>query len=195
MRRLSLLASLALLLPALPSRAQVVSIYGTFSPSHISNIPNGNSTASPGYVTADYWAPGVGAGLTLNFIPVGPVKLGVDFRGSTKPGTSGDDLILVGPRLAVNLPLVRLKPYIQASGGYLRTRTALATSTIAGSTFTHTYGAWEVAGGIDNPITPFFDLRLIEVGSGKGYLVNSSGFSPDANATIFTLSTGLVFHF
>jgi len=194
MRRLPLLTVLALLLPALPSRAQFVSLYGTFSPTHISNVPNG-TTSTGAAAMASYWSPGVGAGLTLNMLPVGPVKLGLDLRGSTKPGTNGSDLILAGPRLAVKLPLIRLKPYIQAEGGYLRTRTALATSTIAGTTFTHNYAAWEVAGGVDYPLVPFIDLRLIEIGGGKGYFTSASGTSSAPNASLYTLSTGVVFHF
>jgi hypothetical protein len=190
MRRLLLLT---LLLLTLPASSQIVSVYGTFAPTHVSNVPNGITNTAPGYVTASYWAPGVGAGLTLNFIPVGPIKLGLDVRGSTKPGTSGSDLILAGPRLAVKVPFIGLKPYIQAEGGYLRTRTALATGPAPGTTFVHDYAAWEVAGGVDYPFAPFLDLRVIEFGGGKGYLWNDSSSSP--RASFYTVSTGLVFHF
>jgi len=165
--------------------AQAVSVYVTSASARFSNTPTG----VPGQ-TGSFWASGIGGGLTLNTIPVGPVRFGIDLRGSTKPGTTGADTAMGGLRLQLKPPLSPVKPYIQASGGYVATRSRVASGT--GSLENH-YAAWEILGGLDVPLVPFFDVRLIEVGGGTGYRV--SGLSSASNISMFTVSSGLVFHF
>jgi hypothetical protein len=70
-----------------------------------------------------FWTSGVGGGVTFNFLPVGPVRLGLDLRGSTRPGSVGADTAMAGFKVGFNPPLIRLKPYIQAFAGYVGTRT------------------------------------------------------------------------
>jgi hypothetical protein len=196
MRRLLLLA--VLLLPA-AAHAQIISLYGTFSDTHLSGLIDGtagNVTAGYSNTTTSHFTPGLGAGATFGVLPLGPIRLGFDLRGSTKPGNDGSDLILAGPRLGLKLPLLRVKPYIQASGGYLRTRTTLANSPLpTGTQSTATFGAYEVAGGVDLPLAPFFDLRLIELGGGRGYNISAAGINGTYTVSLFTINTGLVFHF
>ena len=189
MRRL-----LSLLLACLPPAAhgQIVSLYATFSPNHLSGLSTGSTNAGP--TTTSYWTPGVGSGVTLNVLPVGPVRLGVDLRGSASGGTNSADLILAGPRLTLKLPVVGLKPYAEAAGGYLRTHTTLVNSPFAGSTFTNSFAAYEILGGIDAPLLPFLDLRVIEIGGGQGRSITAAGTAA-YTISLFTLNTGVVFHF
>lgn len=194
---LSSLPVLAACLLPCAARGQVAA-YVTFSPTHLSGVRDGNSanaSANNGYSTTSFWTPGVGGGVTLTVLPLGPVKLGLDLRGSTKPGTNGSDTVMGGVKLGFNLPLVRFKPYVQASGGYLGTRTRVATGAAAGSSEYDKFAAYEVLGGVDYSLVPFFDLRLIEVGGGRGY--NLAGVSTAGNyqVTLFTVNTGLVLHF
>jgi hypothetical protein len=164
--------------------AQAVSVYVTSSSARFSNSPTGIQGQ-----TTSFWTSGVGGGLTFNVVPVGPVRVGVDIRGSTRPGTNGADTAMGGVRLGIKPPLLAIKPYLQASGGYVATRSRA----LGGGTLENQYVAWEVLGGLDFPLVPFFDLRLIEVGGGNGYRMPGTSGTP--NVSLFTVNTGLVFHF
>jgi hypothetical protein len=199
MRRIAVLALLVPLV-AVCAHAQVA-VYVTSSSGHFSNVPTGSVLTGTTYQEqyASYWTSGVGGGLTLNFLPLGPVTLGFDFRGSTRPGTTGADSAMGGIKLGVNPPLIRIKPYVEAAGGYVATRTVNVStnpgnpSQTVGGTFNNKYAAWEILGGIDYPLIKFVDLRLIEVGGGKG--VNIPGIAGAPNLSLFTVNSGLVVHF
>ncbi len=195
MRRLLLPLLLALPIAA---HAQAIAIYGTFSPAHLSNIATGAVYSATGYneATASYVSYGVGGGITANFIPVGPVRLGIDLRGSTKPGTSGADSAMVGIKLGIHPPVLRIKPYGEFAVGYLASRTTNL-STPSGQTtgsiggiFNNQYGVFEVIGGVDYPLLGPLDWRIVEIGGGKGLVKFGTN-----NPTFFTLNTGLVVHF
>lgn len=193
-RSLAIIAALsAFALIASPAQAQFLSVYGTFSPVHVSNVINGG--ASPNYLSTSFWTPGVGAGVTFGVIPIGPVRIGLDLRGSTKPGTNGTDLLLAGPKVALKLPLIAFKPYLQASGGYLATRIRITTGFPAGSSVTDRFAAYEIMAGVDHHLLPFIDLRLIEVGAGKGYSYSSAGIGGNYTVNLFTINTGVVLNF
>jgi hypothetical protein len=164
--------------------AQVVSVYVTSASTRFSNA----QAVGQGQTTP-FWTSGVGGGMTLNMIPVGPVRFGIDLRGSTRPGTLGSDTGMAGIRLGLNPPLMKIKPYVQASGGYVATRTRA----MSGGTFRNQYAGWEVLGGIDYPLVPFFDVRVIEVGGGSAYPLQASASAP--NLSLLTINAGLVFHF
>ncbi len=190
----SLLSLAALVLAAPLTHAQIVSVYGTFAPVHLSNLVNG-STSSGAASTTSQWNPGFGVGATFNVLPLGPVRLGLDIRESLKPFNDGYGLALAGPRLDVRVPLLRFHPYIEAAGGYLRTRTSLVNSPLpTGTQERANFAAYEVLGGIDYRAIPFFDLRLIEIGGGQGYSFSGSAGTGN-NVSLFTISTGVVFHF
>ena len=194
MRRILLLA---VLLFAPTAQAQVISLYGTFSDTHLTNLVNGtqgNVIAGYTNTTANRFDPGFGAGATFGFLPVGPIHLGLDIRAAIKPGNNGSDLIIAGPRLGIKLPVIRLKPYVEAAGGYLRTRTTLINSPLpSGTQDTGTYAAYEFLGGVDYPLLPILDLRLIELGGGQGRSAFTSGNG--SNVSLFTINSGLVLHF
>ena len=170
--------------------------YVTYSPAHLSNVETGAVATTTGYTeqTASYWSSGVGGGVTVPILRLPFVSLNLDLRGSTRPGTNGVDSALVGVKLALHPHVVRLKPYVQVSGGYLDTRTTnVSTVTVSGATeggtFDNKYAAYEVLGGVDYPLVPFVDFRIVEVGAGQGIGIDSR------NATFVTVNTGLVVHF
>ncbi len=182
------------------AQAQILSVYGTFSPLHTSNVRTGTVATNSGYtpVYTGFWAPAFGGGVTLNFLNLHVVKLGLDARGSTKPGTTDADTAQLALRLGFQPPVLRLKPYVQAGVGYLATRTVNASTnpgstTAIGGTFSNQYATAGFQVGIDKPLIPFLDLRIVEVGYTRAF---STGISTSAdNANTFSLSTGLVAHF
>lgn len=194
MRRNILLAALVILC-AVQVSAQVVSLYVTSSSGRFGNVATGSIASASGFQEqyASFFTSGVGGGVTFNFLPVGPVKLGLDFRGSTRPGTVGADTAMAGFKVGFNPPLIRLKPYVQASGGYLATRTVNVSTGLVGRTFDNKYAAWEILGGLDIPLAPFVDFRVIEVGGGQG--IDVLGGSNTPNVSLFTINSGLVVHF
>jgi hypothetical protein len=199
MRRWLLLALLAPLV-VMCGHAQVA-VYLTSSSDHFSNVPTGlvSGGGSNQEQYASYWTSGIGGGLTLTFLPLGPVKLGFDFRGSTRPGTTGADTAMGGIKLGISPPLIRIKPYVEVAGGYVATRTVNVSTNpgspnqTVGGTFSNKYAAWEILGGIDYRLVKFVDLRLIEVGAGKG--VNIPGIFGAPDLTLVTVNSGLVVHF
>jgi hypothetical protein len=96
---------------------------------------------------------------------------------------------MIGFKLGIHPPVIRIKPYVQASAGYLGTRT-FSTSIPVGSTNNGTYIAWEILGGIDLPLMSHIDLRAIELGGGQGI-----GTGSGSNASLFTVNTGVAIHF
>jgi hypothetical protein len=85
-------AALALCGPA-ESHGQILSVYGLFTPQHATNVQTGSVYSGGSYNEqyTSFWAPGFGGGVTLNFLNLHIIKLGIDLRGSTKPGTTGAD--------------------------------------------------------------------------------------------------------
>jgi hypothetical protein len=187
MRQNLLLSVLLIASASAAARAQVAEVYVTSANVHVTNVPSG-SAGNPLTTRYDtFWASGVGGGVTVNFLPLPIVSLGFDLRGSTKPGTTGADTAMVGLKLGVHPPIIRIKPYIQGSVGYVAARTPSAAN---GSSLTNKYLAYEVFGGIDYPLAHFIDFRVIEIGGG-GVISSGSSNSPG----IFNIDTGLVIHF
>ena len=182
------------------AHAQVFSIYGTFSPLHASHVETGSVASNTGYTEqyTSFWAPAVGGGVTLNFLNLHVVKLGLDARGSTRSGTTGADTAELSLRLGFQPPVLRLKPYVQAGVGYLATRTVNLSTTANntradGGTFNNQYATLGFHAGVDKPLIPFLDFRIIEVGYAHAF---NGGVTTSANnADTFALSTGLVAHF
>ena len=180
--------------------AQVFSIYGTFSPLHASNVETGSVASSTGYTEqyTSFWAPAFGGGVTLNFLNLHVVKLGLDARGSTKSGTTGADTAELSLRLGFQPPVLRLKPYVQGGVGYLATRTTnvstnFGSTTPVGGTFNNQYATVGFHAGVDKPLIPLIDFRVVEVGFAHAF---DTGLTTSAsNANTFSISTGLVAHF
>jgi hypothetical protein len=190
MRRIVMFAAFVFLVPAaVPAQT---SIYITSSSAHLSNVEAGELPSGSGYQEqySSFWTSGVGGGVTLSFLPLGPVKLGFDFRGSTRPGTPGADTAMVGVKLGFSPPALRVKPYLQASGGYLASRSVNVANL---GTFNNKYVGWEILGGIDYPLVKLLDVRMIELGGGTA--VSLPGFGSGPSISLFTINAGLVLHF
>jgi hypothetical protein len=210
-RRNVLLAALLVIFAAIaaaPARAQLA-LSITSSSTQFSNVQTGtvttfnstNQTTTTQAQGVNFWASGLGIGLSSTTLPLGPVKFGFDLRGSVRPGATGADTLLAGIKLAVNLS--RIKPYIEAEGGYLETRTlnqssvSIVTSTgtssaATGGFYTNRYAGWEIFGGVDYPLMRFVDLRVIEIGGGSGVDISNVG---GPNVSLFSINSGIVLHF
>jgi hypothetical protein len=173
---------------------QAAEVYGTFTEVHGNNIP-GNGTPCPAVGVCSPTNPngsvnglGPGGGLTLNFVHNPAFTFGVDFRGSKHVSGNGADTGLLGLKLGVKVPLLNLHPYLQGSAGYLGTSEAPSGS--SNRTTNHYYAA-EVLGGVDYPILPRIDFRILEVGVGHALNTIVSATRP----TFVTASTGVVLRF
>jgi hypothetical protein len=196
--RLSLPLAVLLAILTASAHAQIAEVYVTSSNHRFSNVETGVTyTSTAGYQDqyTSFWTSGIGGGVTLNFLPLPLVSLGLDVRGSTKSGTVGADTGLIGLKLTAKPPAIHIKPYVQVSAGYVATRSVNVSNINPSpggnsSTFTNKYAAYEVLGGIDLPLVHFVDLRLIEIGGGQGILGGSTG-----NPSLFTINSGIVLHF
>jgi hypothetical protein len=173
---------------------QAAEVYGTFTEVHGNNIP-GNNTPCPATGVCLPTNPngsvnglGPGGGLTLNFVHNSGFTFGVDFRGSKHIAGNGADTGLLGLKLGVQVPLLHLRPYLEGAGGYLGTYEKPSGSS---TTNVNHYYAAEVLGGVDYPILPRIDFRVLEVGAGHALNTNVSATRP----TFITASTGVVFRF
>ncbi len=192
------------------ARAQLAEVYGTVNFTHISNIETGaisTSTTSTEQFASNTPV-GVGGGVTFNFLPLPVVKLGVDLRGSTRPGTVGADTALGGIKLTVKPPFFKPKFFIEGAAGYLATRTVnVSTGLAVNTTFGNQYAIYQVIGGVDYPLVHFVDFRVEAAGGrsfGNGTIYNSTATSiggvtttssTNANVSLFTVNTGFVLHF
>jgi hypothetical protein len=198
---LLLVAKCILITAALAQNNDHVLVYGTFSPLHVSDattgaVPSGFLSATD--QTGSLWAPGIGGGVTWNFVHSTPLAIGLDLRGSTKPGTPGADTAMIGIKFASCAAGCRFKPYGQFSFGYLDTRATNTSPTNVGvtnpTTFSTQYIAFEGFGGVDYSLRNHIDLRLCELGVGGGSEFALFVTEPH-HPILFTLSTGVVFHF
>jgi hypothetical protein len=153
------------------------SIYATTSP-----VPTVNTAGN-------FWAYGGTFGIYDDFLKLGPLKLGADGRGfvqssSNSNNTYGNHLRggLAGLRLALHVPLVPAKPYIQAEIG--------GASTNYGQNSTNTGNfAYQVQVGADFTIFPHVDARA-EYGVGE--LIGVLGGNSN---TMQQLGAGIVLRF
>jgi hypothetical protein len=203
---------------ALPRlHGQFVELYGTVTDVNANNVPSSALLLCPGPgcplalgTTVNSNRVGGGGGITLNFLRLPVVKLGVDVRGSRHSGNDGVNTVLGGLKLTIHLPLLHIRPYVQGSVGYLGT-TATPKSQldgVAGQTTTAKYVAAELFAGLDLPLLRILDLRVVEVGAGHAlssvdlkpmFVPVSDGYAlrsgSSTTPTFVTASAGLVLHF
>lgn len=200
MRRNMLIAAVAWYLCVAQGQAQF-SIYVNSTNIHASNVESGTGITSTGIqpINTSFWASGLGGGVTFNLLSLHVVSLGLDARGSTKPGTNGADTGLAGIKLTVHPPLLKVKPYIQGSAGYLGTRTldmSTGSGSAAGQTDTHHFLAYGLLGGVDFPLLPLLDFR-VEAGylhgNDLGRVLLGGAALPNPNVVMF--NPGIVLHF
>lgn len=186
------IALVLFLLSSIAARGQF-GVYGIVTGERISGFtctdPQGQC-ASPGGVAKPY---GSIFGGYYDFRSIGPVRLGVDVRGSvlnsnksaTTYAASVDSVrqysALGGVRGEFKTPFHWLHPYAQISGGYMHSNAA---STIP--TSYQNYTQLEGFVGADISLLPVMDLRAIELGAGEA-------FGPSSHS-IQSIGIGVVFH-
>jgi hypothetical protein len=176
-------------------------VYGTFTATRMSNIKSSPEAAGFSGVKNDASPLGGTGGVYYDFLKLGPVKLGADLRGSiltTKRGAfdtanGGGTRInsaLLGVRAVFHAPILRsmVKPYIQASAGLGSTNYGLLYGE-GGVTLRNNFEYMGFA-GVDIPILPIMDFRLVEVGIGGLNPFGNNGH----NYSLRTVSSGVVFH-
>ena len=173
--------------------AQTISLYGTYSPTHITNAATGGFGTT---TTTGYWSADFGGGVTYSPVHVGPLWLGADFRGSKSGQTQAAETLMAGVKLGINSADVPMKAYIQASGGYIGSRAILTNAAvgIAGTAPNTGFWGYEILGGVDQKIVPHVAYRLIEIAGGQGYY-RGGAISHTPNISIFSVSTGVVVSF
>ncbi len=128
----------------------------------------GTATATQGSLVAQqsgFSAWGGTFGVYDNLARFGPLKLGADGRyfqeTSSNSNSYGNKLHggLAGARLALNLPLIPFKPYLQAEIGGVGTN--YGTQPNDSGSF-----AYQIQGGLDYTIFPHIDIRA-EYGGGQ----------------------------
>jgi hypothetical protein len=176
-------------------------VYGTFTASRLTNLKSSPEATNAGAINNDVSPLGGTGGIYYDFLKLGPVKLGADVRGSivtTKRGAFTNangggariNSALFGVRAVFRAPLFHsvLRPYIQGSFGLGSTNYGL----LYGSTGVSLRNNFEYMGiaGVDIPLTPFMDFRLVELGAGG---LNPFGTNSH-NYPLQSVSSGVVFH-
>jgi len=174
--RLSVL--LVFLAMAAASSSAQLGIYGNFDATHLSSKTSLDTM----------WLYGPNFGAYYNFIHAGPIAAGLDVRGNFLFGNhlkyrSG----LVGVRVAVNPPVLPIKPYAQFSvgGGAVKPDSSGPIQTHYTTKFQ--YG---VFGGADITVLPHVDFRLIEVGYST--MTGIGGGSAVPATSLVTVGSGIV---
>lgn len=204
---------LAAVAAAIPFSAQAqVGVYGMFTVNRLSDIASSplplppNSTG-PAFARSNTVDPlGGTGGVYYDFLKLGPVKLGVDARGSilnTKRGAyvnfNGPGAriysVLGGVRGVFNPPVKVLKPYVQVSVGLGRSDYGLYVARPASNQPlpNQIFNNFEYEGlaGLDIKLFPVLDWRVAEFGYGG---LNPFG-TYSHNYPIKQVSMGFVFHF
>jgi hypothetical protein len=186
------------------SASAQVGVYGMFTADQLSNIASSPlppvSTAPSDQRSNSVNPLGGTGGVYYDFKTWGPVRLGVDARGSiltTKRGAyvnfdaSGARIysVLGGVRASFHTPIAPLKPYLQVSAGLGRSDYGLQSS--GGAVTVYNNFEYEGLAGLDIKLLPVLDFRLVEFGYG--------GLDPfgtySHNYPIKQVSSGFVIHF
>ncbi len=188
LRTLSLL--LALLFTAAAAHAQA-GLYGTISVSRLTNITytSGSTTVTNAQINPL----GGTVGIYYDFKNLGPIRLGVDGRGSVERDNRGAyatsnvfgshlDTIEGGLRADIHVPITMLRPYVEGTAGLARTNYGTQFN-LSNDLCYHGYA------GLDLKVLPLLDIRAAEFGIGS-----ISGSNPSRNYPEATISTGIVLH-
>ena len=186
------LALLPFLCAATAAQAQL-SAYGTVTVRRMTGVTYTQGTIT--HTDGTFDPVGATGGLFYDFRTIGPVRLGIDARGSfvnsnqgSNPFTKGSGgriyTGLAGVRASFHTPFAPLKPYVQGSAGFSASDYGVPAAGKVVLSSNVEYGAFA---GLDIAILPVVDFRLVELGYGA--LQGNSHTYP-----VGTISTGLVFH-
>jgi hypothetical protein len=190
------------------------------SPLKCANGVNGGlaSTTTPGtytYSEGNINPQGIQAGAYYDFRNIGPMRLGIDFRGGTEHSnksatssaggkdTTGFDNAMLGVKGSFHTRFSWMNPYVQISAGYARSNATLPFGAISpgyGSNpnpprLEDNFFMYEGFAGFAIHIFPMLDLRPIEVGIGNMNRIGGVA-SEDGPSSIGVKSIGasVVFH-
>ena len=180
LRRAFIFLFLLLCVPAL-AYAQI-GIHGAFNYTH-ENDASANSSFS---------LYGGTVGVFDELVHLGPVRAGVDLRGTFDTGNQlHARTLLFGPRVAVKIPLIAFKPYGQFLVGVGGTSSQAALEAgIASHPYSNKF-TYEVLGGLDTSLLPHLDLRVLEIGYGQQNPTDGSPSNHPATKLV-TVGAGLV---
>ncbi len=182
--------SFAVLVPVLFALPQAkahgqFAVYGLFSGGILGStrtIPGSNAPQDAGFSSG-----GFTIGAYDEFTKTGLIHFGIDGRyfseSSSNSNSYGNKLHggLIGARLSLKLPILPLKPYVQAEVGGVGTNYGINANTTSSS-------AWQINGGVDYTVLPHLDLRA-EYGGG---LINAY---QGGNQTLQQFGGGVVLRF
>ncbi|QHN03714.1 hypothetical protein FTO74_10285 [Granulicella sp. WH15] len=189
----------AVVLASLASTAHAqLGVYGTVTVGRLTGVQN-SPVATPGVSYNSNVNPlGGTGGIYYDFKNYGPIRLGVDVRGTILTSKRGAeetsngagtrvDSGLGGVRASFHTPILGLKPYAEAMVGIGRSNYGIILPTIASNGLKNNV-EYHVFGGLDYKILPIMDWRAVELGYGG---LEGGGH----NYPLKSVSTGVVFHF
>ncbi len=159
------------LLPLSPHSLHAqLGLYGGFTVQNV-GVPGNNGFVFYGGTLGTYLASGRLAILSA----------GVDLRGSfSRNGGDSFNTGAIGPRVGLNLHVIPLHPYAEATAGLANLNFN------GGSPSNGTRFEYQVLGGLDITVLPRIDWRLAEFSYGGFSVPNSNSYHPR------TLTTGIV---
>ena len=189
----------------IPAARAQASIYGTVTVDHVSDIKCLQTVCGSGDGTIN--PIGGTGGIFYDFKTYGPVRLGVDVRGSSLMGNKNAATYfntarprvfsaLGGIRVSARTPIFRLRPYAEGAVGFANTNLPVPENPYNlqnpvypndGRVYYHSGVAFRGFIGSDLPLLPFMDFRIVELGIGA--LRNGGSTYP-----VESISSGLVFH-
>ena len=152
-------------------------------------------------------------GAYYDFLNVGLVKLGVDLRYSDNHAnkaatslaggkdTTGAHSVLAGVRGSVHTPIRWLRPYAQISVGWANSNVtepfgtpSLLTTSVVPPRLYDNFLEYEAFVGADVRISPFVDIRAIELGIGNMNRTGDGTAGTTSSVGLRSIGGGLVFH-
>ncbi|MCU1313566.1 MAG: hypothetical protein JWM54_1323 [Acidobacteriaceae bacterium] len=153
-------------------------------PAHAQTGLYGGFNAAKVNQPSNKWAYGGLFGIYSDFAKVPPVRVGGDLRFSVLRLDSNTTLFstLIGPRVAFHPPAIPLTPYAEILIGTGR-------YSFGNNVGSATKFQYEVLGGVDRPLVPHLDWRVVEFSYSRLATVQRQRLSME------TLTTGLVLRF
>lgn len=152
-------------------------LYGGFTAQNL-GVPGNNGYVLYGGTLGAYLASG----------ELAILNVGIDVRASsTRSGGTSLTSGAIGPRVGLNLHIVPLHPYVEATAGLA------SLNYQGGSPSDGTKFEYQVLGGVDFTIFPRVDWRVFEFGYGGLSVPNESSYHPKTFTTAIVLRLPRVF--
>jgi hypothetical protein len=178
LRSLGLPLGLLVLLCSSRASSAQVSAYGAIAVTGYGIDTNSTGlyekSGSPGFVIGGFY----------NFPIDSRLTAGLDLRLTNSPGTKGGTAGAVAIRVGFVPHVVRLRPYLELGGGFVRTTTNAELINDGVRSGTYTNGALIITTGLDIRATHSIDIRALEIGGEAG-----------GNSSVGFVDAGVVYHF